>query len=120
MPVRFLTRLSKGEGHYLKFYVPRHVSEFYRLESGSYKGGVTLADGTSASYRIRLSRNRNTLRGRVPDCAGSPKTLVEIWIYRDTWIPFPRIEESAGKVASEWPMLGARHLNMPSGTQSAR
>jgi len=71
MPLRFLTRLTKGAGHYHIFYVPKYVKEFYGLKSGSYKGGVTLKNGATASYRIHLSTHRNTLRGRVPESAGS-------------------------------------------------
>lgn len=87
MPLRFLTRLTKGAGQYHIFYVPKYVREFYGLKSGSYKGGVTLKNGTTANYRITLSINKNTLRGRVPESAGFPKSIVEIWMYPHTWMP---------------------------------
>ena len=87
MPLRFLTRLTKGAGHYHIFYVPKYVKEFYGLKSGRYKGGVTLKNGTTASYMIDLSMYRSTLRGRVPESAGFPKSIVEIWMYPHTWVP---------------------------------
>jgi hypothetical protein len=104
MPLRFLTRLTKGAGHYHLFYVPKYVKEFYGLKSGSYKGGVTLKDGTTASYRIHLSVYRNTLRGRVPESAGFPKSIVEIWMYAHTWTPPVRKAVQAELIASEWPI----------------
>jgi len=87
MPLRFLTRLTKGASHYHTFYVPRHVKEFYGLKTGSYKGGVTLKNGTTANYRINLTKHRKTLRGRVPESAGFPEIIVEIWMYPHTWMP---------------------------------
>jgi hypothetical protein len=87
MPLKFLTRLTKGAGHYHIFYVPKYVKDFYGLKSGSYMGGVTLKNGSSANYRIQLSIHRNTLRGRVPESAGFSKSIVEIWMYPHTWKP---------------------------------
>jgi len=104
MPLRFLTRLTKGAGHYHLFYVPKYVKEFYGLRSGSYKGGVTLKNGTTASYRIHLSIYRNTLRGRVPESAGFPKSIVEVWMYPHTWIPPVKKPYQAEAIASEWPI----------------
>ncbi|UCH05632.1 MAG: hypothetical protein JSW05_05560 [Candidatus Thorarchaeota archaeon] len=105
MPLRFLTRLTKGAGPYHIFYVPKYVKEFYGLKSGSYKGGVTLKNGTTASYRIHLSIYRNTLRGRVPESAGFPKSIVEIWMYPHTWIPPVKGPTQTEMIASEWPIL---------------
>jgi hypothetical protein len=104
MPLRFLTRLTKGAGHYHIFYVPKYVKEFYGLKSGSYKGGVTLKNGATASYRIQLSVYRNTLRGRVPESAGFPKSIVEIWMYPHTWMPPVKKPTQAEVIASEWPI----------------
>jgi hypothetical protein len=87
MPLRFLTRLTKGAGHYHLFYVPKYVKEFYGFKSGSYMGGVTQKNGLSTGCRIDLTVYRNTLRGRVPDSAGFSKSIVEIWIYPHTWKP---------------------------------
>ena len=87
MPLRFLTRLTKGAGHYYIFHVPKYVKEFYGLKSGSYKGGVKLKNGTSASCKIDLSMHRNAFRGRIPESVGFPKSIVEIWMYPDTWTP---------------------------------
>ncbi|MHA2601881.1 MAG: hypothetical protein AM324_007105 [Candidatus Thorarchaeota archaeon SMTZ1-83] len=105
MPLRFLTRLTKGAGHYHIFYVPKYVKEFYGLKSGSYKGGVTLKNGATASYRIHLSTHRNTLRGRVPESAGFAKSIVEIWMYPHTWIPPAKQPIGTENMASEWPIL---------------
>ncbi|MFW9886643.1 MAG: hypothetical protein ACFFER_00570 [Candidatus Thorarchaeota archaeon] len=104
MPLRFLSRLTKGAGHYHMFYVPRYVKEFYSLKSGSYKGGVTLKNGTTANYRIQLSAYRNTLRGRVPDSAGFTNSIVEIWMYPQTWMPPVRTQYQTDVIASEWSM----------------
>ncbi|NHJ12970.1 MAG: hypothetical protein EAX95_04800 [Candidatus Thorarchaeota archaeon] len=93
MPIRFLTRLTKGEGHYNVFYVPKYVRDFYNLKPGSYMGGITLANGISAGYRIDFSRYRRTLRGRVPETAGPSKNIVEVWMYTHTWRPKPEISE---------------------------
>ncbi len=110
MPLRFLTRLTRGAGHYHIFYVPKYVKEFYGLKSGSYKGGVTLRDGTTASYRIHLSGYRNTLRGRVPESAGFPKSIVEIWMYPHTWIPPVKGPAQTELIASERSVL---HIEYP-------
>ncbi|NHI82678.1 MAG: hypothetical protein EAX81_00050 [Candidatus Thorarchaeota archaeon] len=91
--IRFLTRLAKGEGHYHVFYVPKYVRDFYNLRPGSYMGGITLANGISAGYRIDFSSYRRTLRGRVPESAGSSKDIVEVWMYPDTWRPRPIASE---------------------------
>ncbi|MFX0044303.1 MAG: hypothetical protein ACFE8Z_00505 [Candidatus Hermodarchaeota archaeon] len=104
MPLRFLTRLTKGAGHYHIFYVPKYVKEFYGLRSGSYMGGVTLKDGTTASYRINLSKHRSTLRGRVPESAGFSKSIVEVWMYRHTWMPPVKVSAQHERMASEWPI----------------
>ncbi|MFW9884293.1 MAG: hypothetical protein ACFFEX_07885 [Candidatus Thorarchaeota archaeon] len=99
-----MSRLTKGAGHYRMFYVPKYVKDFYGLKSGSYRGGVTLRNGTTASYRIQLSVYRNTLRGRVPESAGFPKSIVEIWMYPQTWMPPVRPQYQSGEIASEWSM----------------
>ncbi|UCE08989.1 MAG: hypothetical protein JSW61_08315 [Candidatus Thorarchaeota archaeon] len=104
MPLRFLTRLTKGAGRYHMFYVPKYVKEFYGLKSGSYKGGVTLKNGNTASYRIQLSTYRNTLRGRVPESAGPSKSIVEIWMYAHTWIPPVNRQFQYEAKAPEWSM----------------
>jgi hypothetical protein len=104
LPLRFLSRLTKGAGHYHMFYVPKYVKDFYGLKSGSYKGGVTLKNGTTASYRIHLSIYRNTLRGRVPESAGFPKSIVEIWMYPHTWMPPVRTPYQTDGITSEWSM----------------
>jgi len=87
MPLKFLTRLTKGAGYYNIFYVPKYVKDFYGLKSGSYLGGVTMKNGSSVSCRIDLIMYRNTLRGRVPESAGFSKSIVEIWMYPHTWKP---------------------------------
>lgn len=91
MPMRFLTKLTKGAGRYHIFNVPQYVKEFYGLKSGSYKGGVTLKSGTTACYRIHLTMHRNTLRDRVPETVGFAKSIVEVWMYPDTWTPPQRM-----------------------------
>jgi len=50
-------------------------------------GGVTQKNGLSANYRIDLSTYRDTLRGRVLESAGFSKSIVEVWMYPDTWKP---------------------------------
>jgi len=95
MPLRFLSRLTKGAGHYHIFYVPKYVKEFYNLKSGSYMGGVTLKNGSSTNCRIELSIHRNTLRGRVPESAGFSKSIVEIWMYPHTWKPPTKRDSSS-------------------------
>ncbi len=109
MPLRFLARLTKGAGRYHLFYVPKYVKEFYGLKSGSYKGGVTLKNGTTASYRIHLSQYRSTLRGRVPESAGFSKSIVEIWMYPQTWIPPVKGPVHTEMLASEWSILPIEH-----------
>lgn len=109
LPLRFLTRLMKGAGHYHIFYVPKYVKEFYGLKSGSYKGGVTLRNGTTASYRIQLSTHRNRLRGRVPESAGYSKSIVEIWMYPQTWMPPVKMPNQSDMISSEWPIQSIRY-----------
>ena len=104
LPLRFLTRLRKGAGHYNIFYVPRYVKEFYGLRTGSYKGGVTLKDGTTAGYRISLSLHRNTFRGRVPESAGFPGSIVEVWMYPHTWMPSIKIPIQSPVLRFEGPI----------------
>ena len=87
MPVRFLTRLRKSKGGYLSFRVPKYVKEFYGLETGSYKGGVTTPDKNAANYRLIMTKSGNSLNGRVPEAAGKPRMLVEVWLYRDSHLP---------------------------------
>ncbi len=111
MPLRFLTRLTKGAGHYHMFYVPKYVKEFYGLKSGSYKGGVTLRSGATASYRIHLSMYRSTLRGRVPESAGFLKSIAEIWMYPHTWMPPAKRPNHVEAIASEWPMQTVEYLD---------
>ena len=101
MPIRFLTRLTKGAGPYHLFYVPRYVREFYNLRSGSYAGGVTLRDGSSANYRLQFTMNKNTLRGRVPESAGFSKSIVEVWLYPHTWKPFTTKSSSNNTILRE-------------------
>ena len=87
MPVRFLTRLGRSKGGYRSFRVPIYVKEFYSLQPGSYKGGITTPDGNAANYRLIMTKSRNSLQGKVPETAGKTKMLVEIWLYRDSHLP---------------------------------
>ena len=89
--------------------------DFYGLKPGSYKGGVALKNGTTASYRIWLSRYRNTLRGRVPESAAMPKNIVEIWMYPQSWIPSIRKPISTQTIASEWSIRIPEYIQTPSG-----
>jgi hypothetical protein len=101
MPLKFLTRLTKGAGHCHIFYVPKYVKEFYGLKSGSYMGGVTQKNGSSTGCRIDLSIYRNTLRGRIPEETGFSKSIVEIWMYPHTWKPLVTIESAKMTIMRE-------------------
>lgn len=87
MPVRFLARLSKSDEKHLGFYVPKYAKDFYMLEPGTYKGGVSMKHGEVNSCTIKLVKFRQTLRGRLPPNVGKKDAISEVWIYRDTWIP---------------------------------
>jgi hypothetical protein len=87
MPLRFLTRLRKNGGKFLYFRIPKYVKDFYQLRAGNYRGGVTTENGSTTSCRIWFSKDKNTLNGRVPVAVGLAGSIVEIWMYRDTWSP---------------------------------
>ena len=89
MPVRFISRISKIDDKRLGFYVPKHVTEFYCLKPGDYKGGISVAHGEVISCPIRLFKTRRTLEGILPPKIGTKGTIVEVWIYRDTWKTIP-------------------------------
>jgi len=86
MPVRFISRLSEYDKKHLGFYVPKHVTNFYSLKPGRYKGGVSLEFGDVTSCPINLTKFKHTLRGRLPPNVGKKGAISEVWIYRDTWI----------------------------------
>ena len=86
MPIRFIAKLTEYDKKHLGFYVPKYVADFYRLQPGRYKGGVSLSHGDLTSFGITLVPFRRTLRGRLPPNAGKKDAISEIWIYRDTWI----------------------------------
>ena len=85
MPVRFISRISKVDEKRLGFFVPKYVAEFYMLKPGDYKGGISATHGEVNSCPIRLFKTRNTLRGVLPPKIGEKGSIVEVWIYRDTW-----------------------------------
>lgn len=86
MPVRFIVRVSDFDKKHLGFFVPKHVADFYQLQPGRYKGGVSLTHGDLTSCPINLSKYKHTLRGRLPLNVGKKSAVTEVWIYRDTWI----------------------------------
>jgi len=86
VPVRFISRISSFDKKHLGFYVPKYVTDFYQLQPGRYKGGVSLTHGEVTSCTINLAKYKHTLRGRLPPNIGKLKAISEIWIYRDTWI----------------------------------
>ncbi|MFW9909021.1 MAG: hypothetical protein ACFFEF_10630 [Candidatus Thorarchaeota archaeon] len=87
MPIRFIARLSKKDPKHLGFYVPKYVMDFYGLQPGDYKGGISLKHGEVNSCSIKLQKSFRTLRGRLPPNFGKRDSIAEIWIYRDTWTP---------------------------------
>ena len=46
-----------------------------------------MENGTTTSCRIWFTNNQNTLLGKVSASAGLAGSIVEIWMYRDTWSP---------------------------------
>ncbi|MFW9920017.1 MAG: hypothetical protein ACFFED_10480 [Candidatus Thorarchaeota archaeon] len=87
MPIRFIARTSKYDAKHMGFYVPKYVMDFYGLQPGDYKGGVSPKHGEVNSCPIKLIKFRHTLRGRLPPHVGNEGAIGEIWIYRDTWKP---------------------------------
>lgn len=86
MPIRFISRISEHDKKHLGFYVPKHVTNFYSLKPGRYKGGISLEFGDVTSCQISLTKFKHTLRGRLPPNVGKKGAISEVWIYRDTWI----------------------------------
>ena len=86
MPIRFIAKITEHDKKHLGFYVPKHVADFYSLQAGRYKGGVSLSHGDLTSCGITLVPFRRTLRGRLPTGTGKKGAISEVWIYRDTWI----------------------------------
>lgn len=86
VPIRFLSRISDYDKKHLGFFVPKYATDFYQLQPGRYKGGVSLAHGEVTSCPINLVKYKHTLRGRLPSNIGKKSAIAEVWIYRDTWI----------------------------------
>ena len=86
MPVRFIVRVSDYDKKHLGVFVPKYVADFYQLQPGRYKGGVSLTHGDVNSCPINLSKYKHTLRGRLPLNVGKKSAVTEVWIYRDTWV----------------------------------
>ena len=86
MPIRFISRISMYDKNHLGFFVPKHVTEFYHLNPGRYKGGISLAHGDVTTCPISLVKYKHTLKGRLPPNIGKKNAIAEVWIYRDTWV----------------------------------
>ena len=90
MPTRFITRLSTVDKDHLGFYVPKFVMDFYKLEEGRYKGGISPTEGDMTSCTIKLRKYKRTLRGTLPKNIGKKSDVVEVWIYRYSKLPLPK------------------------------
>ena len=86
MPIRFISKISDYDKNHLGFFVPKYVKDFYQLNPGRYKGGVSLSHGDVTTCPINLVKYKHTLRGRLPPNIGKRNAISEVWIYRDTWI----------------------------------
>ncbi|MFW9910412.1 MAG: hypothetical protein ACFFEF_17790 [Candidatus Thorarchaeota archaeon] len=90
MPTRFMARLATIDSSHLGFYVPKYVKEFYDLQEGNYKGGIAPREGDLTSCSIKLRPYKHTLRGTLPKNIGQKGSVVEVWLYRHSWIPFKK------------------------------
>jgi len=85
MPVRFISRVSKIDEKRLGFYVPKYVTDFYHLKPGDYRGGISPKHGEVQTCSIKLRKFKRTLKGTLPPNIGEKDSIVEVWIYSDTW-----------------------------------
>jgi hypothetical protein len=90
LPTRFMARLATVDNTHLGFYVPKYVKEFYDLEEGSYKGGIAPSEGDLTSCSIKLRPYKHTLRGTLPKNIGRKGSIVEVWLYRHSRVPFKK------------------------------